>query len=182
MTRARTIDQCLESFERSCREQGIRLTAQRRVIYEAVLRRDDHPTAEEVYRDVAPRLAGVSRATVYRVLEALVQLGVVTRACHPGGGARFDANMDQHHHLVCLQCGRVADIRDKSLDRLSLPDTGSMGFTVVDHHVQIRGLCRDCQASAVGGARGTTPSISSGAAGTRPKGSGPKKDKRKRIS
>ena len=64
--------QRLESFERLCRERGLSLTVQRRAVLEAVLDRGDHPTADQVYDEVKERLPGLSRTTVYRVLETLV--------------------------------------------------------------------------------------------------------------
>lgn len=163
-----TADQILErlaAFERCCRDRRVRVTVQRRAIFDTVLRRDDHPTAEHIYGEVASRLPGVSRTTVYRVLEMLVQLDVITRACHPGGGARFDANVDRHHHLVCLRCGRMEDILDRRLDRLTLPDTSTLGFAVLDHRVELRGLCKSCQRQGGGRKRhGTTRDLSSGGA------------------
>src|SRR6266567_7141121 len=72
----------ITQFEELCRRQRLPKTIQRRVILEAVLDRKDHPTADQLFEDVRSRIPGVSRTTVYRALEALVQLGVVRRANH----------------------------------------------------------------------------------------------------
>ena len=64
----------LRAFEECCREAGFPLTVQRRVILEAVAQRDDHPTADQIYKTIQAHVPEISRATVYRVLEALVQL------------------------------------------------------------------------------------------------------------
>ena len=135
----------LDELQRRCRENSIPLTTQRRTVLQAVLDLDSHPTADEVYSSPAVRQAGISRATVYRTLESLVQMGVVTKACHPGGVIRYDGRIELHHHLVCLRCDAVEDIADAGLDALSLPDTSAFGFEVKDFRVQLRGLCRSCR-------------------------------------
>jgi Fe2+ or Zn2+ uptake regulation protein len=135
-------------FNHLCREQGLRSTVQRRVILETVLDLDDHPTADEVYESVVDRLPGVSRTTVYRTLESLARLGVITKACHPGAVARYDRRTELHHHLICLHCDGITDISDARLDDLEIPDTSTYGFEVADFRVQLRGLCRQCRANA----------------------------------
>jgi len=87
----------------------------------------------------------VSRATVFRTLEAFARVGLVSKACHPGSSARYDRRVDRHHHLVCLVCDRVTDVDDARLDVLPVPDTRRFGFTVSDFRVQLRGTCRECR-------------------------------------
>jgi Fur family peroxide stress response transcriptional regulator len=121
------------------------LTPQRRIVLDAVLNLDCHPTADEVYASPRVRRARISRATVYRTLESLVDLGVITKACHPGGVVRYDGRLEMHHHLICMRCDAVVDIADPALDALPIPDTSGFGFNVTDFRVQLRGLCRRCQ-------------------------------------
>jgi Fur family peroxide stress response transcriptional regulator len=135
----------LETFERLCRERGVPLTVQRRVIYEAILDHIDHPTADDVYEQVKRRLPGVSRTTVYRVLETLVNLGVISKPSCPGSVARYDKSVDRHHHLVCVRCERTIDWEDPSFNRLKLPDTRRLGFTIADYSVHFMGVCQACR-------------------------------------
>ena len=135
----------LERFEQLCREQGVPFTVQRRVILESVLDLDDHPTADQVHEVVCSRIPGISRTTVYRTLETLAQMGVITKACHPGKPVRYDTRIEVHHHLVCLRCDEVVDIFDEHLDALPIPDTSESGFEVSDFRVQLRGVCRRCR-------------------------------------
>lgn len=132
-------------FERLCRERGLALTIQRRTIFAALLGRRDHPTADQVYEAVRPRLAGVSRTTVYRVLETLVQAGVITKACHPGAATRYDPLTRRHHHLVCLRCEKIVDIDDPGLDALPIPSVPGEAFEITDYCVHFRGLCAQCR-------------------------------------
>lgn len=134
----------LQEFEDLCRRQGLPLTVQRRVILEAVLAREDHPSAERVFNAIQGRLPGVSRTTVYRVLETLVRVGVINRICHPGNAARFDPKIHQHHHLVCLHCDRILDLEDESLNALKLPAIDTAGYEISEFHIHFRGACPAC--------------------------------------
>lgn len=135
----------VRAFEKRCRAAGFPLTVQRRAILETMLLRDDHPTAEQIVEALPERVAGISRATVYRALEALVQLGAIRRAHHLGASSRFDANAGHHHHLICVRCNRVTDYADARLDDLPLPDRSASGFQTVDFSIHFTGLCPECQ-------------------------------------
>lgn len=144
MSRPRPTHDRAEAFEALCRERGLPLTVQRRVILQAMLERDDHPTADQIYDAVKTRIPGLSRTTVYRVLDTLVQFGVVGRVSHPGGVTRFDAKVHQHHHLVCLKCGVVIDVEDERLNRIALPPIRTGGFQVHAYDIHFRGVCAAC--------------------------------------
>jgi len=135
----------MEEFRQRCRESGVPFTQQRRKILQAVLDLDTHPTADDIYSSLAVRRAGISRATVYRALENLVQLGAITKTCHAGGKVRYDSRTEIHHHLVCLSCDAIEDISDAELDTVQIPDTSVFGFEVKDFRIQLRGLCRRCR-------------------------------------
>ncbi|MFH1279195.1 MAG: transcriptional repressor [Candidatus Eisenbacteria bacterium] len=134
----------LAALESCCRDRGVPCTSRRRIILDTVLDLNDHPSADQVFEAVSRRRAGISRATVYRTLETLAELALITKACHPGRVVRYDPRVDLHHHLVCLRCDKVIDIFDGRLDALPSPDTSAHGFEVTDHRVQFRGLCGDC--------------------------------------
>jgi len=135
----------LQEFSRLCRDRGLPFTSQRRLILQAVLELEDHPTADRIHEVVAARLPNVSRTTVYRTLETLVGLGVITKACHPGSVARYDRRTEPHHHLVCLRCEAMTDLSDAGLDAMPMPDVSRTGFEIIDCRVQLRGVCRLCR-------------------------------------
>jgi len=137
----------LRTFEELFRRHCMPVTVQRRVILEAVLASDDHPTADEIHERIRDRIPEVSKATVYRVLDTLVGLGLIGRAHHPGSAARFDAKTHRHHHLVCTFCRRMVDYETPELSDLPLPAPAS-GFQVTDYSIQFMGLCPDCRAAA----------------------------------
>jgi Fur family peroxide stress response transcriptional regulator len=134
----------LARAEALCRRQGLPLTVQRRAVLEALVARRDHPTADRLYEDVARRLPGVSRATVYRALEAMVQAGVVRKVWYAGAAARFELPERRHHHLICVVCDKVVDLYEPALDRLPGPRSRAAGFRLLDYSVQFMGICPQC--------------------------------------
>ena len=142
----REIDRRLGEFESLCRDQGLPLTVQRRDILRAVLERDDHPTVDQIFESVRGRIPGLSRTTVYRVLETLCQLGVLRRLHHPGASVRFDGKVNRHHHLICRLCHKVVDVESKKLDSVSLTPSQRRGFVVEDFTVHFHGICSESKA------------------------------------
>ena len=134
----------MKDLEARCEAAGLPLTLQRRAVIEALAARVDHPTADQVAADVVERHRGVSRATVYRALDAFVERGLAIKVCHPEAAARYDFKVHRHHHLVCDGCGAISDLEEPRFDKLSVPDTGSLGFRVRDYSVHLRGLCAAC--------------------------------------
>jgi Fur family peroxide stress response transcriptional regulator len=134
----------LERFEAECRRRGLAVTVQRRTVFAELAGRRDHPTADQVYDAVRDRVPGLSRTTVYRVLETLVDAGLARKVPHAGGGARFDPMTERHHHLVCEACSRLVDLDDSMVPPLRLPGSSSLGFRIKDYSVSFTGLCPGC--------------------------------------
>jgi len=134
----------IDRFFAAHRDSGLPVTTQRRAVFEAILGRTDHPTAEQLYRAVRGQLPQVSRMTVHRILATFTSLGLVARTCHPGSAARFDPKLDQHHHLVCLDCGRIIDVEAPHLNHVRWPQIKSDDFQIQDYTVHFRGRCGRC--------------------------------------
>ena len=147
MTR-RPIAQLVE-IQTLCRQHGLPMTAQRRAVLEVLVARKDHPTADQLFEEVRVRLPDISRTTVYRVLETLVQMGAAQKVSHPGSAVRYDPFTAPHHHLVCLRCERLIDIVDPHLDGLR-PPVQREGFEILDYSVHFRGICSRCRQLASG--------------------------------
>jgi Fur family peroxide stress response transcriptional regulator len=143
----RTASGRVAAFEAECRRRGLALTIQRRAVYEELADRKDHPTADQVYDTLHARLPGLSRTTVYRVLDTLVEQGFARRVQHAGAVARFDPMTGRHHHLVCDRCGRLVDLDDEAVPRIPLPEARGSGFRIDDYSISFSGLCKSCRQS-----------------------------------
>jgi len=139
-------ERALQMLEARCRERGLPVTLQRRAVFDEILDRRDHPTADQVFDVLSRRLGGISRATVYRALDTLVDLGLVRRMAHADAVARFDPLTERHHHLVCDRCGKVVDLPDDSIPRVA-PPKAPPGFTIRDYTVHFTGICSNCRTS-----------------------------------
>ena len=126
---------------------GLRLTPQRRHVYEVLMEKRDHPTATEVFLRVQRRMSSISLATVYNCLETMVGNGLVKAVHVDREPTRFCANLREHGHFHCAGCGQISDIEfTPSQDSASwkLPE----GFLVTQQDVSLRGLCDSCSADA----------------------------------
>jgi len=135
----------LRHLEDGCRKNGLAMTVQRRVVLDALAERTDHPSADQLYDAVRGRLRGISRTTVYRVLETLVGIGVVQKISNPESKARYDANTVRHPHVHCIRCQKIDDVHDPALQLAQLPTGTETGFTILDYSINFSGLCPDCR-------------------------------------
>ncbi|NUN12263.1 MAG: transcriptional repressor [Myxococcales bacterium] len=139
------LDRRLEHLTTTAKEAGVKLTHQRLEIFREIVLSAEHPDAETIFRAVQKRVPTVSLDTVYRTLWKLHDLGLVTTLGPQRDRVRFDANLDPHHHYICVQCGLVRDFESSELDGLRLPEAVSQLGTIMNAHVEVRGLCSRCQ-------------------------------------
>ena len=122
---------------------GFRFTPQRRHVYEILLQKRDHPTANEVYWRARQGLPDISMATVYNCLDALVQCGLVRQVNLDRAATRYCPNMNEHCHFYCDHCGCISDVHyDPETATEHMPIPG--GFTVTHVEIAIRGICAAC--------------------------------------
>lgn len=133
-----------------CRSKRIPVTVQRTVIMDALAGRKDHPTADQIFEQVKPLLAGVSRTTVYRVLEAFVAHGLAQKIGSNEAKAHFDADAVRHHHLECVSCGAIVDLPHQEAYDLPLATSPDGEFQVLDYAIQFKGICGRCQRPPTG--------------------------------
>src|SRR5215470_6770719 len=129
-----------------CRTHGLSVTPQRMAIYRALLEAEDHPSPEMLYGRVRTKMPSLSLATIYKVLDALAELGLIHEVATVSGTKRYDANLEKHHHFVCTQCGTIVDFYDRDLDSIAPPRRAAKlgGFTVEGLSVQVLGVCASC--------------------------------------
>jgi Fur family transcriptional regulator, peroxide stress response regulator len=99
-----------ELLERSFRRKGLRFTPQREHVFNILLQKRDHPTVDEVYARSKENMPGISLATVYNCLEALVRCELVKQVNIDREPSRYCPNLEEHAHFHCHDSGRVYDI------------------------------------------------------------------------
>lgn len=136
----------MQELAKFCRLNGLPVTPQRQAVLEALAKRDDHPSADDLFDEVKGTIPGISRTTVYRVLETLVKIGVAQKIGTHESRARFDADTSRHPHLVCVGCGLLLDCGEIQIGDLMPADVELRGFRLLGYSVQFTGLCADCLA------------------------------------
>ena len=137
----KSLEMILDQF----RQNGLKITPQRRAILELLSEDNSHPTAEQVYQRVLTTMPDVSRTTVYNTFRELSDLGELAPVHDLSeGGQRYDTNNEIHHHLYCIQCQKLIDI-DSDFEGLELTPEDSSGFQILSHQVTFYGICPDCQ-------------------------------------
>ena len=126
-------------------ELDYRLTPQRLMIVSAIENSDDHISAEEIYTQVLAKYPHVNISTVYRTLELLKQLGLVTETDLGGGRVRYHpAGKGHHHHMVCKECGAIIDLDEAVLASLKDVLLREYKFIADLRHLAIFGRCVNC--------------------------------------
>ena len=119
--------------------RGFRFTQQRQQVYDVLLGKRDHPTAEKVFIRAKKAMPEISMATVYNCLDALVKCELARQVTVTRGATRFCPNMQEHVHFYCEECGEVFDL-DFPAAKLSIPK----GFKAERFDVAIHGRCPAC--------------------------------------
>lgn len=136
------------AFEAFLKRRSLKLTSQRRRIFDRAFDTHEHFSAEELVRwmtdEPGPR---VSRATVYRTLGLLVE-GEFMRSLDAGRGElvyEHTLGHRHHDHMVCLGCGKIEEFHDDRIEELQLAACEKKGFELVDHDLRLLGYCRNCR-------------------------------------
>ena len=124
-----------------------RNTVQKALIYEALCRLANHPTADEVYAEVHKNSPSISRATVYRVLNQFSDNGRVLRFGVYGGADHYDHNTHRHYHVQCTRCGRVSDVDMPYMNGLEETAQRGSGYSVTGYTIEFSGVCPECIAA-----------------------------------
>jgi Fur family transcriptional regulator, ferric uptake regulator len=134
-----------QTWDATLRASGYRVTPQRQLVLEAVTRLN-HASPEEICAEVNQTARGVNVSTVYRTLELLELLGLVTHT-HLGHGAPSYhlAAQAQHVHLVCRECGRVTELPPEAARPLVTALDEEHGFETDVRHLTVFGTCRECR-------------------------------------
>jgi Fur family ferric uptake transcriptional regulator len=130
------------------KQSGFRITPQRQIILDVLHEAGGHCTPEEVYQRVQSKSSAINRTTIYRTLEFLVRLGLVTTAHVQGNQVIYElASEHPHHHLVCQQCDKVDMIDHTMVESMFANLENQSGYKINSDHLVLFGICPHCQTS-----------------------------------
>ena len=140
-------EKILEKFKTRLRKKGQKVTLQRIAIFEEMAEDRGHRESEEIYIAIKSRNMHVSRATVYRTLDILVQNNFVRKLNLGDGRARYESKIDSHHHdhMICNCCGQIIEYVDYEIEKLQEIVAKKYDFILKSHIHQLFGICKECQ-------------------------------------
>lgn len=129
------------------RDHGYKVTPQRLAVYEALAESSWHPNAEMLYSKLQPKYPAMSFATVYKTVEILQDIKAIQILNTGEDSYRYDANMHEHYHLCCTQCGRIEDVMIDAQMREQLTHLvkDQRGYAISGGQFYFYGLCPHCQ-------------------------------------
>ncbi|HWB50387.1 MAG TPA: Fur family transcriptional regulator [Stellaceae bacterium] len=127
-------------LERICLEHGMRMSGQRRAILDILDKANDHPCAEEVHQRVVHVEPTISLATVYRTLNILAQIGILSRVELGDGKAHYEEAGEGHHeHLIDVETGKVVEFCDPTIEALLREAAGRLGYRLLQYRLEVFG-------------------------------------------
>jgi Fur family ferric uptake transcriptional regulator len=129
------------------RENNLRFTTERVIILEEIFSSPSHFDAEQLFIQIRNKHKHISRATVYRTLDLLSQIGIVKKE-HLGQGYasyELDLNVPHHDHMICVECGKVVEFVDEVIEKRQKEISEKYGMDMIRHQLQIFGRCKEHQ-------------------------------------
>ena len=128
-------------IEELCRDKGLKMTRQRRVIARVLAESDDHPDAQALFRRASRIDPRISQATVYRTIRLFEETGILERLDFGDGPKRYEEAAGEHHdHLIDLDSGAVIEFHNAEIERLQEEVARKLGFKLVDHRMELYGV------------------------------------------
>ena len=137
-------------IEQKCKEKGVRLTDQRKVIAKVlseskeIYGSKDHPDVDELHKRVTVLDDKISIATVYRTVKLFEEAGILVKHDFKGGKARYELH-DDHNHLIDIKTGEIIEFVDEEIDRLQKKVAEKYGYNLVDHKLELYGIKKKSQ-------------------------------------
>ena len=129
------------------KKEGLRYTNQRQAVWDEIKSNEDHRDAEEIYSALRKNNLNVSRATVYRTIDVLYKNNLIRKIELGDSPAKYEnkVNSEHHDHIICVQCGKIEEFVDETIEARQDAIIDKMGFKMIRHIHQLFVLCNDCQ-------------------------------------
>lgn len=133
-------------FKTRMDEEGLKSTRQREEIVKTFLKAPGHQSLEQIYSQVIKTNPKIGRITVYRTLKLLTRLGLAIQRKFADGETRYElASEGAHHdHLICLDCGKIIEFEDPTIESLQARIAQQHQFQIFQHRMELYGRCETC--------------------------------------
>ena len=129
------------TIETKCKDKGVKLTDQRKVIAKVMSESSDHPNVDELYNRVSKIDSRISIATVYRTVKLFEESGILAKHDFKGGKARYEELNEGHHdHLIDITSGEIIEFVDNEIEELQKKVAEKYGYKLVDHKLELYGI------------------------------------------
>ena len=130
----------MSKIEDKCRQRGVRLTDQRKLIAKVMSQSSDHPDVDELHKRISKIDEKVSIATVYRTVKLFEESGIIEKHDFKGGKARYEQSPDIHHdHLIDVNTGEIVEFVDEEIEKLQNKVAEKLGYKLIDHRLELYG-------------------------------------------
>jgi len=128
-------------IENKCKEKGVRLTDQRKLIAQVMSKTESHPDVDELHKKVSKLDSKISIATVYRTVKLFEEAGIVEKHDFKGSKSRYERAPEEHHdHLIDVNSGEITEFVNEEIEKLQKQVAEKLGYKLVDHRLELYGL------------------------------------------
>ena len=128
------------SIESKCKQKGVRLTDQRRLIAKVMSKSESHPDVDELHKKVSKLDSKISIATVYRTVKLFEEAGIVAKHDFKGSKSRYEQSPEEHHdHLIDINSGEITEFVNEEIEKLQKQVAEKLGYKPVDHRLELYG-------------------------------------------
>jgi Fur family transcriptional regulator, ferric uptake regulator len=141
----------VDAFRLFLKKRDFKLTAQRNIIFQRILREDKHFSAEELFDSLKREKRSISKATIYRTLQLLVGARLLDQVDFDRGFKLYERTLGHKHHdhLICVECNRVVEFHDEELESVQSEVVSRYDFNMISHTHKIYGICSECRSRGV---------------------------------
>ncbi len=127
-------------IESKCKQKGVRLTEQRKLIAKVMSDSSGHPDVDELHKKVGQLDSKISIATVYRTVKLFEEAGIVSKHDFKGSKSRYEQASEEHHdHLIDVNSGEITEFVNEEIERLQRQVAEKLGYKLVDHRLELYG-------------------------------------------
>ena len=128
------------NIENKCKQKGVRLTDQRKLIAQVMSKTESHPDVDELHKKVSKLDSKISIATVYRTVKLFEEAGIVAKHDFKGNKSRYEQAPEEHHdHLIDVNSGEITEFVNEEIEKLQKQVAEKLGYKLVDHRLELYG-------------------------------------------